>query len=120
MGEHNNNDSGALAASIRTDVIDMGYTTTSVVVGTDIFYAVYLEYGTGIYAENGNGRQTPWTFIIESPKLAQMVGKQVGDRLMWRGSRPHPFLRPAWAEGQEDFLNNLINLFNNKRKEMKV
>ena len=33
-----------------------------VYVGTNIEYAIYHEYGTGIHAEGGRGRQTPWTY----------------------------------------------------------
>lgn len=49
----------------------------------DIKYAVYVEYGTGIYAKNGNGRQTPWTYFD---------GKN-----FWRthGQKPQPYFTPA-------------------------
>lgn len=33
-----------------------------VYIGTDVEYAIYHEFGTGIYAEGGGGRQTPWAF----------------------------------------------------------
>ena len=49
----------------------------------DVRYAVYVEYGTGIYAANGNGRQTPWTYFD---------GKSFHRT---RGSRPHPYFVPA-------------------------
>ena len=32
-----------------------------VAVGTDIEYGIYVEKGTGIYADGNKGRQTPWT-----------------------------------------------------------
>ena len=31
-------------------------------VGTNNEYAIYHEYGTGIYADGGKGRKTPWMF----------------------------------------------------------
>ena len=31
------------------------------VIGTNLSYAIYNEYGTGIYADGG-GRQTPWAY----------------------------------------------------------
>lgn len=49
----------------------------------DVKYAVYLEYGTGIYAANGNGRQTPWTYF-DGANFHRTSG-----------SRPHPYFTPA-------------------------
>lgn len=34
----------------------------AVYVGSNLEYAVYNEVGTGIYAEGGGGRKTPWSF----------------------------------------------------------
>lgn len=31
-------------------------------VATDVWYAVYVEYGTGEYASNGSGRKGGWTY----------------------------------------------------------
>ena len=36
-----------------------------VIVGTNVEYAPYVEYGTGIYAEGGKGRKTPWSYKSE-------------------------------------------------------
>lgn len=33
-----------------------------VYIGTNVEYAIYHEFGTGIYAEGGGGRSTPWAF----------------------------------------------------------
>ena len=32
------------------------------VVGSNLEYAPYVEFGTGIFSSLGNGRQTPWTY----------------------------------------------------------
>lgn len=32
------------------------------IVGTNTEYAPYIEFGTGLFAEEGNGRQTPWKY----------------------------------------------------------
>lgn len=37
----------------------------SVIVGTDVEYGGYQELGTGIYAEGGGGRPTPWVYQDE-------------------------------------------------------
>ena len=49
-------DTGAMRNSIshQVDLNDQ-----SVVIGTNIEYAIYHELGTGIYLEGGGGRQTP-------------------------------------------------------------
>lgn len=71
-------------------------------VSADADYAVYIEYGTGIYAENGNGRKTPWKW--------QGTGKKWGagqDKSAWhttRGMRARPFMRPAFEESIEDCM----------------
>lgn len=72
-----------------------------------INYAVYVEYGTGIYAENGQGRKTPWLWTVESEKWAQILGVNVGDKVLWKGSHPHPFMRPAWDEEKENVQKHL-------------
>lgn len=31
-------------------------------IGTNVFYAPYVEFGTGLYADNGGGRKDAWTY----------------------------------------------------------
>jgi HK97 gp10 family phage protein len=65
-----------------------------------INYAVYVEYGTGIYAENGMGRQTPW--------VAPIITDNEGQIFRWMvGVHPHPFMRPAWDEEKENVANHM-------------
>ena len=47
-------------------------------------YAVFVEKGTGIFAEEGNGRKTPWVYVDSN-----------GEYHYTRGQRPQPFLTPA-------------------------
>ncbi|MDO6633505.1 HK97-gp10 family putative phage morphogenesis protein [Bacillus thuringiensis] len=56
-----------------------------VVIGTSSDYGIYIEKGTGIYAEDGDGRKTPWMY--RDPKTGKMVKTQ--------GQHAQPFLRPA-------------------------
>lgn len=74
---------------------------------SSINYAVYVEYGTGIYAENGQGRKTPWLWRVQSKKWADILGIEVGETVLWRGSHPHPFMRPAWDEERENVESEL-------------
>ena len=55
------------------------------VVGTNKQYAPYVEYGTGLFAENGNGRKdVPWSYK-----------DQKGDWHSTSGREPIPYMRPA-------------------------
>ena len=57
-------------------------------VGTAVPYAPYVEIGTGIYSSQGDGRQTPWIYYDD----------RLGKKVFTRGSRPHPYLKPAVDE----------------------
>lgn len=59
----------------------------SVSIGSAMEYAAYTELGTGIYAEGGGGRPTPWVYKDEKGNWHRTHGK-----------RPHPFIKPAVAE----------------------
>lgn len=65
--------------------------TDTVVIGTPVEYAPYIEYGTGIYAEEG-GRQTPWAYQDSA-----------GEWHMTRGMHPRPYLRPALQEHVSEY-----------------
>lgn len=99
-------DNGPLRASLNTQVVeDSGETVVKT--GTNLIYGPYVEYGTGIYAEGGGGRQTPWLWKVESRKWAAIFGIPVGGTILWHGSRPHPFLRPAWDENKDKVMDDL-------------
>ncbi len=74
-------DTGELRGSI-THKVNAG--EQSVYIGTNKEYAPYVEYGTGIYASEGGGRQTPWFY-----KDRNGVGH------FTRGQKPTHFLRNA-------------------------
>lgn len=74
-------DTGNLRNSI-THEVDMS--DNSVAIGTNVEYAPYLEFGTGIYAEGG-GRPTPWWY--QDPKT--------GEWIFTHGNKPQPYIRPA-------------------------
>lgn len=52
-------DTGTLKNSISSAVDEQ---EQCVYIGTNVDYAIYHEFGTGKYAEGGNGRSTPWAF----------------------------------------------------------
>ena len=85
-------DTGALRRSI-TSKIEVTGSEIDGIVFTPLEYAPYIEYGTGLYAENGNGRQTPWVYRDDK-----------GDYHYTHGQHPHPFLRPALNENKDEII----------------
>lgn len=77
-------DTGNLRNSI-THVVDEQ--EPAAIIGTDNEYAAYVELGTGIYAEGGGGRPTPW--VYQDAK---------GNWHYTRGNKAQPFLKPAAAD----------------------
>ncbi len=59
-------DLGNLKRSIDIEYSATGY-TAKITVGAE--YGIYVEFGTGIYAQKGNGRKTPWVYW--SPRLGR-------------------------------------------------
>lgn len=63
-------------------------------VGTNQTYAPYVELGTGIYAEGGGGRPTPWVYRDSN-----------GNYHWTRGNPAQPFLKPAVADHTKTYSN---------------
>ena len=85
-------DTGALRRSI-TSKIEVNGSEIDGIVFTPLEYAPYVEYGTGLFAENGNGRQTPWVYRDDK-----------GDYHDTHGQHPQPFLRPALNENKDEII----------------
>lgn len=66
---------------------------TTGVIGTNVVYAPYVEYGTGIYAAKGDGSQKPWSYQDAEGNWYTTVGM-----------RPQPFLEPALQSSIKDIL----------------
>lgn len=62
-----------------------------VTIGVNTPYAIYVEFGTGIYAENGNGRKGGW--VYSDP--------DTGEAIFTLGSEPQPFMRPGYEDVKE-------------------
>lgn len=84
---------GALKQSL-TFVLDLAKKT--VTIGSNLFYSVYVELGTGVHATNGNGRKTPWVW-------KDFNGKWHFTRGMRAANEGKGFLRPA----VEDHIDEL-------------
>lgn len=84
---------GALRRSITSKVDGL-----TGVVFTPLEYAPYVEYGTGLFAEDGNGRtwDLPWVYQDEKGEWHSSSGQE-----------PHPFMRPALDENRQEILRIL-------------
>lgn len=79
---------GALRRSITSEVKDL-----EGVVFTPLEYAPYVEYGTGLFAEEGGRKDVPWNYKDDKGQWHSTSGMQ-----------PQPFMRPALNENREEIL----------------
>lgn len=63
-------------------------------IGTNLDYMIYQELGTGIYAEGGGGRPTPWVYQDDK-----------GNYHWTRGNPAQPFLAPAVKDHAQTYRN---------------
>lgn len=92
-------DTGVLKASMHSEVEQLGNVITGKV-SNNCKYAAYVHNGTGIYAKNGGGRSTPWTYVVDR-------GKYKGGHTT-QGQKPQPFLENA----RNAKLNDIIRILN--------
>ena len=62
------------------------------IVYTPLEYAPYVEYGTGLFAENGGRKDVPWAYEDE----------ETGELIWTCGNHPQPYMRPALNENREE------------------
>ena len=87
-------DTGQLQNSISHAVEEDENTVYIGVPGGPTSYGAYVELGTGIYAEGGGGRPTPW--VYQDAK---------GNWHWTRGNPAQPFLKPAVADHAQTYRN---------------
>lgn len=84
---------GELRRSITSEVRSRGDRIEGVVF-TPLEYAPYVEYGTGLFAEGGNGRKdVPWFYKDDKGKWH-----------ITSGMKPQPFMRPAVEDNREQII----------------
>lgn len=88
-------DTGNLMNSITHEVDKK---ELSVKIGTNVEYAPYVEFGTGEYAENGEGRKGGWFYTNDKGKTYFTLGM-----------KPRPFLRTAFYENKDE-IKKIMNL----------
>lgn len=81
-------DSGELRDKIDHNVVDTS-NGPAAKIGSPLDYAMYVEYGTGEFAENGAGRKGGWSYQTPDGKWHHT-----------NGMAPKPFLRPAFRRNK--------------------
>lgn len=79
-------DTGELRRSISSKVDGL-----TGIVFTPLEYAPYVEYGTGLFAEEGGRKDVPWHYQDDE-----------GNWHSTSGQKPQPFMRPALEENREN------------------
>lgn len=111
---------GALRNSI-SHLVKM--TEATCYVGTNMSYAKYNEFGTGIYADNGAGKQGFWVFVpgsedgegtsvgtakvyteAEARRIVAMLKAKGLDAHMTQGMKPIHFLKRAIEEHAQEYF----------------
>lgn len=82
----NAKDTGDLIESYKITQTEDGFE-----IGSDLEYSTYVEFGTGVYAEDGKGVVFPWAY-----KRAD------GKWFTTRGMKPRPHLRPAFENNIQE------------------
>ena len=90
-------DTGELRRSITSKIEG-----TQSIVYTPLEYAPYVEYGTGLFAENGGRKDVPWNYQDDK-----------GNWHSTSGQKPRPFMRPALNENREKIVDLLGEAINN-------
>ena len=85
-------DTGALRRSI-TSKIEVVDDSIVGIVFTPLEYAPYVEYGTGLFAEEGGRIDVPWNYQDDK-----------GEWHSTSGQKPQPYMRPALNENREEIL----------------
>lgn len=81
---------GELRRSI-TSKVDINNTNIEGVIYTPLEYAPYVEYGTGLFAEEDGRQDVPWCYQDDK-----------GEWHTTSGMKPRPYMRPALNENREE------------------
>lgn len=84
-------DNGELRRSITSKVEGL-----QGIVFTPLEYAPYVEYGTGLFAEEAGRKDVPWHYQDDE-----------GNWHSTNGQKPQPFMRPALNENREKIIEIL-------------
>ena len=91
---------GDLRRSIESKIENNGDTIKGIVF-SPLFYAPYVEYGTGLFAENGGRKDVPWVYRDDK-----------GEWHITSGQHPQPYMRPALNENREKVVRMIKEAIN--------
>lgn len=83
---------GELQRSITSKIEHNGDNVRGVIY-TPLHYAPYVEFGTGLFAEQGGRTDVPWWYKDDK-----------GEWHRTSGQHPQPYMRPALEENREQIL----------------
>lgn len=69
-----------------------------VYLGTNVYYAPYIEYGTGIFADDDTGRKDPWSWTDKE-----------GEKHPTKGIKPKHMFKKAIEDNIEEYKRVLEN-----------
>ena len=92
---------GELRRSITSKVVKDGNDLVGVVY-TPLLYAPYIEFGTGLFAEEGGRKDVPWCYQDDE-----------GEWHTTSGMHPRPCMRPALNENREQIKRILKEAITN-------
>jgi HK97 gp10 family phage protein len=112
LTSNGNVDNGRLRSSIQIEPASSDH--MKLTVGTNVFYAPYVEWGTGVYATHPTipGRQTPWAFPVAAASDKKHYNWRVIEidgqpYYLTKGAKPHPFLFPAAEAEKNNYVRNI-------------
>ena len=82
--------------TMATKKVIVGLSELLTAVGSFVNYAIYVHFGTGVYAEGGKGRKTLWLFEDKQGVTHRTTGQQ-----------PQPYLTEALQASKSDFINEI-------------
>ena len=96
---------GTLLRSLHAEakVVEIGSNHAEIEFGTDVSYAFFIEYGTGLYGPKGK------KIVPIRAKALHFVtsdGVEVFARSV-KGMRPRPYMRPAFHEKKDEAMKEI-------------
>ena len=117
------NESGTSTGALRNSITsEVQMSEQCVIIGSGLKYAIYNEYGTGVYADGGIGKQGYWVYVpggggktgtakvYTEEKARQIVAilKSKGvDAHMTKGITALHFLKKAIEEHRKEYVDTI-------------
>ena len=113
------NGSGTSTGALRNSMThEVRMDEQCVIVGTNVKYAIYNEYGTGVYADGGGGKQGYWVYVpgssggtgtpkvyteAEARRIVAIMKSKGLDAHMTKGMKALHFLKNAIEDHRDEY-----------------